>query len=382
MFVEAPADDAQSTVDGFGGMGKRYHEMYEGDVAFADALFGDFMKAMREQNVYDRSVVAVLSDHGEGFHEHGSAGHGQTLFDEETRIPLLLKPTSRNNASGAVEGIVELVDIGPTLLDFAGLSPESRFRGRSLLSLTDGAEWDRRFAYSRLLLDLHDVVAVRTKSFKFIRDAQNDSPVWFALDADPGEQTPLQQPPKEAAWLQEAAHTRAAQDGAGVHVLLVDGKGSDRAISGTITVAGMERYHLHHPGQPMEARRDGDAVSFAGSLAMPSDMEGSLVHWFRVSRLTNFMKFRAEAPLSGSIAIALDSDVPTTRAGARGGPFPLDGTPVPLVDLIAWPDRYSPSELTDEFAVYAWYVAPAERIRDADLPPEVLENLEALGYIN
>ena len=77
--------------------------------------------------------MLFTADHGEEFFEHGGWTHGQTLYEEQLRIPLLLALPDRRAAGTTVSRPVDQVDVAPTLLELAGLAPGEGMTGRSLL---------------------------------------------------------------------------------------------------------------------------------------------------------------------------------------------------------------------------------------------------------
>ena len=64
---------------------------YDGEIAAADAVLGQFLEALKSGGVYDRATIILLSDHGEGLGDHGEAQHGIFLYREAIHVPLLLK---------------------------------------------------------------------------------------------------------------------------------------------------------------------------------------------------------------------------------------------------------------------------------------------------
>lgn len=121
--------------------------LYDELLAQADAQLGRVLDALREAGLYDEALIVVFSDHGESFHADfpALAGatpvHGARLSDEENRILLALKPPgSRRPAARArrVDALVRLVDVGPTLLDFAGVPALPEVDGVSLRPLLEG----------------------------------------------------------------------------------------------------------------------------------------------------------------------------------------------------------------------------------------------------
>lgn len=116
----------------------RFPDRYDGDVAFADAALGELVAALRASGVYDRAVIALVSDHGEGLGDHGEAEHGVLLYREALQVPLLLKLPGGARGGTRVAEPVQLVDLFPTLLGLLGKDPAEAaaapLPGRSLLA--------------------------------------------------------------------------------------------------------------------------------------------------------------------------------------------------------------------------------------------------------
>ncbi len=97
--------------------------LYDGEIAYVDAWFGRLLATVGELGLADSTVVAVVSDHGEEFAEHGSLLH-EKLYTSVTHVPLLLAgpglPADRRVAT-----TVETIDLAPTLLELAGVAVSS-----------------------------------------------------------------------------------------------------------------------------------------------------------------------------------------------------------------------------------------------------------------
>ncbi len=78
-------------------------------------------------------VIAISADHGEEFRDHGGVYHGSTLFDEQVRVPLLLRVPGQKPQKIAAP--VESIDIAPTLLSIVGAAVPESMRGRDLRAL-------------------------------------------------------------------------------------------------------------------------------------------------------------------------------------------------------------------------------------------------------
>ena len=106
--------------------------LYDGSVAWADAAFGLFMADLDARGRLDNTWVVVLADHGHALGAEGFFHHRFDLSDETLHVPLLIRPPGGLAAPIEVDGLVELLDVTPTLLVLAGLTPDPELRGKSL----------------------------------------------------------------------------------------------------------------------------------------------------------------------------------------------------------------------------------------------------------
>ena len=106
---------------------------YDGEVRYPDELIGRIAELLGERQLNPSTWLMVTSDHGEGFWAHLQAEHGNSFFNELTRVPMILVPPQREAVAGLkVKSPASLVDLKPTILSLAGLEPEKAFEGRDL----------------------------------------------------------------------------------------------------------------------------------------------------------------------------------------------------------------------------------------------------------
>jgi arylsulfatase A-like enzyme len=111
-------------------------DRYLENVAYADHLLGRVLSLLDQQGRYRETLVVLLSDHGEAFHEHGQFMHRLNVHREALHVPLIVKwPASVRGFRPEVTQPVSLVDLVPTLVDGLSLGGEDGFQGRSLLPL-------------------------------------------------------------------------------------------------------------------------------------------------------------------------------------------------------------------------------------------------------
>ena len=174
--------------------GKKLMDKYDSEIAFVDHHLQPVFDALKEKGLYENTVVVLTSDHGEAFKEHGFYFHGRTIYDEEIRVPLLIR------APGAepkrVEQPVALVDLVPTLSEMVGLRAEKTM-GHSLIPLLYGIGEmvaDRLIFMEQLPYPnykTHIVGAVSQAGVKVIRNVTDNVTEIYDLKSDPGEKTNL-----------------------------------------------------------------------------------------------------------------------------------------------------------------------------------------------
>ncbi len=94
---------------------ERIVDLYDGTIAYVDDEFGRLIGGMQDLDLVDDALIVVTSDHGEEFWDHGSFFHGQSLYDELLRVPLLVKFPGNRQASRRVETPASMLDILPTI---------------------------------------------------------------------------------------------------------------------------------------------------------------------------------------------------------------------------------------------------------------------------
>jgi len=109
-------------------------KLYDGEITYWDEHFGKLIRELKRRGVYDELTIVITSDHGEEFHEHGGFWHGTTLYDEQVRVPLLLKLPGGELRGNVVRHWVQSIDLMPTLLKRAGVALPAGVQGRELWS--------------------------------------------------------------------------------------------------------------------------------------------------------------------------------------------------------------------------------------------------------
>ena len=174
--------------------GKTLLDKYDSEIAWTDHHLQPVFDALERLKLYEDTVVVVTSDHGEAFKEHGFHFHGRTLYDEETRVPLLVRmpgvPGKR------VTQPVVLIDLVPTLAHLVGLQAKQA-QGVSLVPLLTGkGEMPaKRTLFMEQLpypnYEKYISAAMDGRGIKAVRNVTDNVWAVYDLRSDPGEKTNL-----------------------------------------------------------------------------------------------------------------------------------------------------------------------------------------------
>ncbi len=118
--------------------------VYDGAVSYLDTQFGLFMAGLQDRGLLSRAIVIVFADHGEQLGEEGLFTHGSDVSDVETHVPLMIRMPGGAGGGRREAGVVELVDVMPTVLELAGAVPPAGIRGRSLAPALRGEAFEGR----------------------------------------------------------------------------------------------------------------------------------------------------------------------------------------------------------------------------------------------
>ena len=93
---------------------------YQGEVNYMDAQIGRLIDELKTLELWDETLVAVVSDHGEGLGRHGQKAHAAFVFDTTIRVPMLLRHPDGRRAGEREAAPTSVVDLFPTLVHELG----------------------------------------------------------------------------------------------------------------------------------------------------------------------------------------------------------------------------------------------------------------------
>ena len=195
------------------GFGERFEDAYDGEVAYVDAQIARLLRALDTMGVAGETLVVLTADHGEGLGEHGEETHGILLHDATLHVPLVLRLPGRVRAGASSVRVVGLADVAPTVLELAGLPPNARVHGTSLLREPAAAR--PLWAASEYPARQYGWAALRSLRSDGMKYVEAPRPELFDLARDPGELRNLapERPGEVAQWsarLRETERSLAA----------------------------------------------------------------------------------------------------------------------------------------------------------------------------
>ncbi|HVS09067.1 MAG TPA: sulfatase [Planctomycetota bacterium] len=163
--------------------------LYGGEVRYLDRCVGEITAEMKRLGIYDDALIVLTSDHGEEFWEHGGFEHGQSMFDELLRVPLILR-LPRAALVERVSAPVSHPSLAPTLLSLCGIEydPEE-FPLPPLVRDLDRPEVSvpAQPLLSSMMLYFEDRTAVVFDGWKYVRYAITGREELYDLGRDPRE---------------------------------------------------------------------------------------------------------------------------------------------------------------------------------------------------
>ena len=111
-----------------------YRIAYVLQMELVDRVIGMVLKRLKELGLYDNMFIAFISDHGEMNGRRATVDKGVYLYPDIARVPMVFKlPANLPRQHATVESPASLLDLSQTILDIAGIKPEAKFDGLSLL---------------------------------------------------------------------------------------------------------------------------------------------------------------------------------------------------------------------------------------------------------
>ena len=179
---------------------REYMQAYHACISFIDAQIGVVLDALKQSGQWDNTIVVLTSDHGYLLGEKFMWGKVM-LFETCDRVPLVIRVPGVTRSGSTSPGLVELVDLFPTLADLCDVTPPPGLQGRSLAGmLRDPAASGKDVVYTVVTRGKVLGKAIRTHEYRYTLWHTGEE--LYDLAADPHENTNLAQSAAHAETLQ------------------------------------------------------------------------------------------------------------------------------------------------------------------------------------
>ncbi len=183
---------------------------YDGEIAYTDQVLGELLEIMDRQELTEKTLIVLTSDHGEGLGEHREKTHGIFIYDSTLRVPLIFSNPRILPESRVISEQIALIDVMPTVLDLMGWDSIPKTEGKSLKQVLTGKKsLSGRACYIESVAAMLDrgwapLQGIRTEDWKYI-DAPE--PELYDLQNDPEENNNIiDKRPEIAKLLKEDLH--------------------------------------------------------------------------------------------------------------------------------------------------------------------------------
>ncbi|MBI5055384.1 MAG: sulfatase [Nitrospirae bacterium] len=181
--------------------------LYDGEIAYIDGKIGEVVNILKENRIYDDTMLIITADHGEHFGEHGMWSHVASLHKEVLHIPLIIKYPGGTERIKEVTEYTQLVDIFPTVMEIAGLTDVAAYNGSGVSLVCDKenevrhheyvfAEWEGRIPY--FILEKSEIAekdidlgkfkiqmsAIQDKQYKYIMRSDGTEELYDISDGE------------------------------------------------------------------------------------------------------------------------------------------------------------------------------------------------------
>lgn len=153
---------------------EKYSDPYDGEVAYTDVYVGKLIEILKKKDVYRKTLIVLVSDHGEGLNEHEETNHGIFLYDTTLKVPLVFHCPDVVPKERIINEQVRTVDIMPTILDILNIEASTSLQGETLVPLIEKKRSNGFVSYSETYFPFFSsgwspLKAIRTERYKFIK---------------------------------------------------------------------------------------------------------------------------------------------------------------------------------------------------------------------
>jgi arylsulfatase A-like enzyme len=160
---------------------------YDAELKYVDQTLGRLREALTNDGLWDKALVILLADHGEGLGDHGETSHGYFIYESTMHVPLIVHwPAGAPKYPERVGEGGGLIDVAPTILECLHIPAPPSFEGVSLLSSRGARPTYGESIYARETFGWAELRSLQSGPYKFINAPRAEL---YDLSKDPGERT-------------------------------------------------------------------------------------------------------------------------------------------------------------------------------------------------
>jgi len=157
---------------------------YDAELRYVDEILGRLRQTLEKDDWWQRALVVLLADHGEGLGDHGESSHGYFAYESTLHVPLMIHwPEGSPIYPARSEHSAGLIDVAPTILDALHIAAPSSFAGTSLLKFDEHPVYSEA-VYTRDEFGWAPLRVLRRGGMKFIEAPRAEL---YDLERDPRE---------------------------------------------------------------------------------------------------------------------------------------------------------------------------------------------------
>lgn len=162
---------------------------YDALIRYMDSLIENFFAYLQEKKILKKTIIIIISDHGQSFWQHQIHTHSILVYDEIIHIPLIIKfPSNLSIHPNKIENQIEIIDLMPTLIDLFSLNKKNNFPGVSFAQcLLINQCPQKPFIISRNESTSSPLYAIRDLRYKLIVSRNNKNFELYDIKKDPSE---------------------------------------------------------------------------------------------------------------------------------------------------------------------------------------------------
>ncbi|MCP4633783.1 MAG: sulfatase-like hydrolase/transferase [candidate division Zixibacteria bacterium] len=140
--------------------------LYKGEVTYSDKHISRLLRYLKDENLYDSTLVILTSDHGEALFEHYLWEHGKAMYDEMIWTPLIIKLPGSDSAGKIDSSLVSQLDYAPSIFKYLGFTPPETWKGQDIFSSNFHNEYISSLSLYGPERNVYRVRCIRTLDYK------------------------------------------------------------------------------------------------------------------------------------------------------------------------------------------------------------------------